>query len=331
MTNQPDQHGTDSDCVVEVRDLVMRYGDKTVVDHIDMDLYRGEILAFLGPNGAGKTTTVEILEGYRSRTSGTVSVLGVDPGNAPRDWREQVGVVLQESEPYPELTVAETIEMHGRYYRNARPCGEVVEMVGLTDAANQRCRRLSGGQRRRLDLGLALVGDPEVVFLDEPTTGFDPNARREAWEMIRSLREYGKTALLTTHYMEEAEQLADRILVISQGHIVAQGTTEELASLVHIEPVISWEIVGDTPTVPDKFSQNQAGQQFTMETKDVTSDLHALTGWALEQQVELVDLNVKHPSLEDVYLALVGTQPTATEEPSQESTRRRSRASRRAK
>ena len=307
MTSHTNGPMNDREPVVKVRDLVKRYGDKTVVDQVNMDLCRGEIVAFLGPNGAGKTTTVEILEGYRPKTSGSVSVLGVDPERAPRDWRENIGIVLQESEPYPELTVAETVAMHGRYYRDARPYQQVVDMVGLSDAANQRCRKLSGGQRRRLDLGLALVGNPEVVFLDEPTTGFDPSARREAWEMIRSLRTYGNTVLLTTHYMDEAQQLADRILVIVGGRIVAQGTADELGSLVDIKPAITWTTNRDAPPVPDRFQATSDGTQTTIETEDVTAVLHALTSWALDNEVELADLGVHHPSLEDVYLALVGT------------------------
>ncbi|MEM7275922.1 MAG: ABC transporter ATP-binding protein, partial [Actinomycetota bacterium] len=202
---------------IEVRDLHKSYGGFQAVRGVDLGVAEGEILAFLGPNGAGKTTTIEILEGYRDRDRGEVAVLGEDPATAPLSWRERIGIVLQESEPVPELTALETLEMHGAYYRNPRPAPEVLEIVGLADSADQRTRKLSGGQKRRLDLALALVGNPELVFLDEPTTGFDPSARRESWGMIEALRQLGSTVLLTTHYMDEAEQLADRIVVIAGG------------------------------------------------------------------------------------------------------------------
>src|SRR6266699_2634796 len=220
----------DLEPVVSVRGLVKRYGSRTAVDGIDLDVYRGEIFAFLGPNGAGKTTTVEILEGFRQRTVGEVSVLGLDPATAPGAWRDRVGVVLQESEPEPGLSVRECLALYAGFYRAPRDIEETISLVGLGPQAGTLGTRLSGGQRRRLDFALALIGDPELLFLDEPTTGFDPSARRAAWEVVAGLRRLGKTIFLTTHYMDEAEQLADRIAVLSAGRIVAEGTPQTLAN-----------------------------------------------------------------------------------------------------
>ena len=210
--------------VIKVQGLQMSYGSHDAVRGIDLDVQAGEVFAFLGPNGAGKTTTVEILEGFRHRTAGEISVLGEDPAKAGGDWRARIGVVLQESEPEAELTVAECASLYAGYYPRARSIQETLEFVGLADRSSIRCGRLSGGQRRRLDVALALIGDPELLFLDEPTTGFDPSARRAAWDVISGLRDLGKTIFLTTHYMEEAEYLADRISVIAKGEIVAEGT-----------------------------------------------------------------------------------------------------------
>src|SRR5664279_700772 len=216
--------------VITVRGLRMKYGSVEAVAGIDLDVYAGEVFAFLGPNGAGKTTTVEILEGYRKRSAGEVSVLGVDPGRADGVWRGRIGVVLQESEPEAELTVEECLSLYAGYYPAPRPVAETLDLVGLKQRAGSRCGRLSGGQRRRLDVALALIGDPELLFLDEPTTGFDPSARRSAWEVIAGLRSLGKTIFLTTHYMEEAEYLADRVAVIAAGRIVAEGTPATLGA-----------------------------------------------------------------------------------------------------
>ena len=213
--------------VIEVRGLRMSYGTLDAVAGIDLDVQAGEVFAFLGPNGAGKTTTVEILEGFRRRTGGDACVLGVDPARAGGDWRARIGVVLQESEPEPELTVDECVSLYASYYATARPVQETLKMVGLADRSSVRCARLSGGQRRRLDVALALIGDPELLFLDEPTTGFDPAARHATWEVIAGLRDLGKTIFLTTHYMEEAQYLADRIAIIANGRIVASGTAAE--------------------------------------------------------------------------------------------------------
>ena len=213
---------------VSVADLAKSYGGTQALRGVTFEIAPGEVFGLLGPNGAGKTTTVEILEGYRLRDAGEVSVLGTDPQTAPLAWRERIGVVLQSSAMYQLLTVMESLELFAGYYEQPRPVAEVVELIGLEEKRNALVRTLSGGQRRRLDLGLALVGDPELIFLDEPTTGFDPSARRRAWETIRSLRSLGKTILLTTHYLDEAEQLADRVAVLREGEIVAAGTPAEL-------------------------------------------------------------------------------------------------------
>ncbi|MEL6984997.1 MAG: ABC transporter ATP-binding protein, partial [Actinomycetota bacterium] len=296
---------------IEVRGLRKRYGDFEAVKGIDLDVDQGEILAFLGPNGAGKTTTIEILEGYRDRDAGEVTVLGVDPANAPLSWRDKVGIVLQESEPVPELTALESVSMHAAYYAEPRDPAEVLEIVGLTDSADQRTRKLSGGQKRRLDLALALVGSPRLVFLDEPTTGFDPSARRESWDMIEALRQLGSTVLLTTHYMDEAEQLADRIVVIADGEIAARGTAADLAAQVGAIPTIRWRPAPDAADPPGQLGATP-GPDGTMviSTEDVVPVLNGLTGWAIEHGVDLDDLAVFRPTLEDVYLELTRTAPT---------------------
>ncbi len=228
--------------VISVRGLVKRYESHQAVAGIDLQVRRGEIFAFLGPNGAGKTTTVEILEGFRQRTAGEVSVLGQDPATADREWRDRVGVVLQESEPEPGLSVRECLAMYAGYYRTPRDIDETIALVGLTAKAGALGTRLSGGQRRRLDFALALIGDPELIFLDEPTTGFDPSARRAAWEVVAGLRKLGKTIFLTTHYMDEAEYLADRITVLSAGQIVAEGTPRTLGGRDQMTSAISFTL-----------------------------------------------------------------------------------------
>jgi len=281
---------------------------------VDLDVEEGEILAFLGPNGAGKTTTIEILEGFRTRTSGEVTVLGHDPETAPLEWRERIGIVLQESEPVPELTALEAVTMQAAYYRNARNPAEVLDIVGLTDSADQRTRKLSGGQKRRLDLALALVGNPALVFLDEPTTGFDPSARRESWDMIERLRELGSTVLLTTHYMDEAEQLSDRIVVIADGRIVARGTAADLAAQVDARTRISWRPAPDDPKPPERLGWiEDATGHAVIDTNDVVVVLHTLTSWASEMSLDLPELNVARPTLEDVYLMLTAQASNATE------------------
>lgn len=299
---------------ISVEGLVMRYGDFTAVDGVDLHVDEGEILAFLGPNGAGKTTTIEILEGFRQRTSGQVSVLGEDPASAPLSWRERVGIVLQESEPVPELTAGEAVRMQAGYYANPRNPEETLELVGLSDSADTRTRKLSGGQKRRLDLALALVGNPSLVFLDEPTTGFDPSARRESWEMIEALRELGSTVLLTTHYMDEAEHLADRIVVIANGKIVARGTANELAEQVKATTRITWTPQTDFPEPPESLGWQKTQTGAVIATDDVVPALSALTSWAMEAGVDLPDLNVARPTLEDVYLTLTGVDEQRVEE-----------------
>ena len=299
------------DLAIDVSGLTKSYGDVAVVKGIDLAVEYGEIVAFLGPNGAGKTTTIEILEGFRERDGGTVSVLGEDPATAPLSWRERVGIVLQESEPTPELTAAESISLQSGYYRDSRDPGEVLELVGLADSANTRTRKLSGGQKRRLDLGMALVGNPDLVFLDEPTTGFDPSARRESWGMIEALADLGKTVLLTTHYMDEAEQLSDRIVVIGDGVIIANGTSGELSEQVSAGARITWRPRPDDPAPPPELevSVSSDGHLATLEGGDVLVQLNALTGWALEQRIDLTDLEVRRPTLEDAFLALTKQSP----------------------
>jgi ABC-2 type transport system ATP-binding protein len=273
---------------ISVRDLRRSYGALEAVRGISFEVARGEVFGLLGPNGAGKTTTVEILEGYRKRDRGEVEVLGTDPARAAGDWRERIGVVLQSSAMYETLTVDEMLGVFAGYYRSPRPLDEVVELVGLQDKRSIRVRRLSGGQRRRLDLGLALVGDPELIFLDEPTTGFDPGARRRAWETIRGLRSLGKTILLTTHYLDEAEQLADRVAVLRRGEIVASGPPSELTSAVHQTEI--------------RYRDN--GREVVLHTDEPTRLLHELTSQALGQGRELDGLVVRRPTLEEVYLSL---------------------------
>jgi ABC-2 type transport system ATP-binding protein len=275
---------------IAVRDLRKAYGELEAVRGISFEVQEGEVFGLLGPNGAGKTTTVEILEGYRKRDAGQVEVLGTDPARAGGDWRERIGVVLQSSAMYETVTVAESLKIFAGYYREPRPVDEVIELIGLQEKRNDRVRLLSGGQRRRLDLGLALVGDPELLFLDEPTTGFDPGARRRAWEMIRSLRSLGKTILLTTHYLDEAEQLADRVAVLRQGQIAAVGAPAELT--------------GSAPQTEIRYREN--GREVVVHTDEPTRILNELTSAALAEGHELEGLVVRRPSLEEVYLTLTG-------------------------
>ena len=274
---------------ISVRGLHMSYGDLEAVRGVDFDIHEGEVFGLLGPNGAGKTTTVEILEGYRRRTAGEVTVLGHDPQNPGPEFRQRIGVVLQQSELWPNLSVRETHRVFAGYYAHPRDIDEVIELVGLTEKRDARVKTLSGGQKRRLDLGVALVGDPDLVFLDEPTTGFDPAARRAAWEMIRSLRSLGKTVLLTTHYLDEAEQLADRVAVMREGRIVTLGTPRELTS-ADLEVEI-------------RYRRN--GEEVLLRTSEPTRVLHELTEEALARGEELERLEVRRPTLEEVYLALV--------------------------
>ena len=274
---------------IAVRGLRKSYGDLEAVRGVDFEIEQGEVFGLLGPNGAGKTTTVEILEGYRRRDAGEVSVLGHDPQSPGPDFRQRIGVVLQQSEVWANITVRETHWMFAGYYEHPRDIDEVIELVGLSEKRDARVKTLSGGQKRRLDLGLALVGDPDLVFLDEPTTGFDPAARRAAWEMIRSLRLLGKTVLLTTHYLDEAEQVADRVAVMRDGMIVKIGTPRELTT-ADLEVEI-------------RFRRN--GEDVLIRTTEPARVLHELTGEALARGEELERLEVRRPSLETVYLALI--------------------------
>ena len=310
---------------IEVTGLRKSYGAHEAVAGVDLHVEEGEILAFLGPNGAGKTTTVEILEGFRTRTAGEVSVLGQDPASAGLDWRERIGIVLQESQPEEYLTVAETGIMWAAYFPAPRPVAEVLELVGLAGHRDQRVGRLSGGQRRRLDLALALVGNPELLFLDEPTTGFDPTARREAWAMIDGLRDLGVTVLLTTHYMDEAQNLADRISVIAAGQIIATGTAADLAEAASLQTRISWNAqevplnglpdqlraaatVFDVAGQPGDSSTSAAGgpSRLAILTNEVTDTVAALLQVAGRLGGKIESLEVQTPTLEDTYLALIG-------------------------
>jgi ABC-2 type transport system ATP-binding protein len=294
--------------VIRVRGLRMSYGHYEAVRGIDLDVARGEILAFLGPNGAGKTTTVEILEGFRQRTGGDVQVLGTDPAHAGPDWRARVGVVLQESAPENWLTVSECVSMYAGYYPRPLPVGRALELVGLTSKAGDRCDRLSGGQLRRLDMALALIGDPELVFLDEPTTGFDPSARHTAWEVISSLRELGKTIFLTTHYMEEAEALADHIVIIAAGKVVASGTLATIGGRAADATTIAFTLPGglteaDLPDLPAPVTSGP-GRRAEIVCDQPVPVLAPLTAWAAQRGYPLADLAVHRPTLEEIYLRL---------------------------
>jgi ABC-2 type transport system ATP-binding protein len=294
--------------VIRVRGLRKSYGPVEAVRGLDLEVHAGEVFAFLGPNGAGKTTTVEILEGYRRRDAGEVSVLGRDPGRPSRDWYARLGVVLQTSQVQRELTVRETVAMHAGYYPAPRPVDQTIELVGLGDQQGQRAGKLSGGQQRRLDVALALVGDPALLFLDEPTTGFDPAARRNAWAMIASLRELGKTVFLTTHYMDEAQELADRVAIITGGRIVAEGPPGQLGPDPDRRRTRVVFRVPGPARLPDQLAARARldGDHVELPSDDPVADLHALPGWALEHQVYLVDLEVRRERLEDVYLQLTG-------------------------
>jgi ABC-2 type transport system ATP-binding protein len=294
------------DAVISVHGLSKSYGDVKAVQGIDLEVRAGEIFAFLGPNGAGKTTSVEILEGFRRRDAGDAQVLGVDPAGADRAWRERVGFVLQQSKPDAYLTVRESLGLYAGYYSSPRPIEETIELIGLTEAADQRAQKLSGGQQRRLDVGLALIGDPELLFLDEPTTGFDPSARRRFWAVIESLSELGKTIFLTTHYMEEAQALADRVAIIVAGQIIAEGPPDELSGRERDVVEISFRLPGGVAIdeLPLAAAVQKANGQVAIRSERPVESLNELTGWALARGVALPGLEVRRPSLEDVYLQL---------------------------
>jgi ABC-2 type transport system ATP-binding protein len=294
---------------ISVRGLRKSYGEREVVRGIDIEVRHGEIFAFLGPNGAGKTTTVEILEGYRSRNTGEVTVLEKDPAAADGRWRARIGLVLQSCTMPAELTVRELVELYAGYYPHPRGSTQTIELVGLTEKADARTQQLSGGQLRRLDVALALIGDPELVFLDEPTTGFDPSARHHAWEVIANLRDLGKTIFLTTHYMDEAQALADRVAVIAAGEIVAEGTPDTLGGRDRVMSDISFALppYADLSELPPELataaSRHDDGRIHVTVDAPARS-LYQLSGWALERGEDLGDLTVGRPSLEDVYLRL---------------------------
>jgi ABC-2 type transport system ATP-binding protein len=299
------------EAVISVKGLRKSYGELEALRGIDLDVARGEIFAFLGPNGAGKTTAISVLEGYLERDAGEVEVLGEDPASVGRDWRGRVGFVLQECRMEPLLTVRETLEMYAGYYEHPRDVAETIELIGLTDKADDRTGRLSGGQQRRLDVAVALIGDAELLFLDEPTTGFDPSARRAAWQVIEGLRDLGKTVMLTTHYMDEAQALADRVAVIASGRIIAAGTPDDLGGRRDAECVISFELPGgDSATVQAAVGGewSRTNGRLSLRTGDPTRSLHELTGWALANGIGLEGLEVTRPSLEDVYLELTAAE-----------------------
>jgi ABC-2 type transport system ATP-binding protein len=297
-----------AEAVIAVAGLRKAYGEVEAVRGVDLVVHRGEVFAFLGPNGAGKTTTVEILEGFRERDAGEVEVLGADPAVAPREWRQRIGVVLQESEVPELLTVRESLQLFAGYFERSRTIDETIALVGLEAQADQRAGKLSGGQRRRLDVALALVGSPELLFLDEPTTGFDPAARRAAWDVIEGLRELGTTILLTTHYLEEAERLADRVGIIKDGMIVAEGPPAQIGGDERRIARIRFR-------APDaELPEGMVAHDGWVELRSATpvSDLARVCGWADERGIDLPDLEVVRPSLEDVYLELTADHPAAT-------------------
>jgi ABC-2 type transport system ATP-binding protein len=297
--------------VVRVSGLTKSYGHLRAVAGVSFEIRRGEVFALLGPNGAGKTTTVEILEGFRRRDGGDVAVLGLDPSRQRARLKKQIGIVLQSTGVDRYLTVAETIAMYSRYYPHPRPIEDVMAVVGLVDKRDTRVIKLSGGQQRRLDVAIALAGDPELLFLDEPTTGFDPAARHEVWQVVKNLAALGKTVLLTTHYMDEAQELADRVAVIVSGRIVTEGTPTTLAGRDAARAKVRYR-VPDGVAPPARWGGPPSPQgllEFIPE--DLTTALHQLTGWALDHDVRLEDLQIVRPSLEDVYLQLTGAPAAA--------------------
>ena len=300
---------------IEVRNLTKSYGETQAVKGIDLRVESGEIFALLGPNGAGKTTTVEILEGHRKRSGGDVSVLGHDPGRGERSFKERIGIVLQETGVEPYLTVAEVIDLFRGYYPNPLPVDEIVELVGLQEKRDTRVSKLSGGQQRRLDVAIGLVGNPDLLFLDEPTTGFDPSARRGAWRIVKDLAGAGKTVFLTTHYMDEAQFLADRVAIIARGQIIAEGPPATLATHDLAQTTISFALP-DGHVLPQSIGASATGDLVELTTPEPMRTLHELTGWALERGVELQGLTVGRASLEDVYLDLtsggLGQRPEPT-------------------
>jgi len=307
---------------IEARGLSKRYGDLEAVRDVSFSVAVGEVFCLLGPNGAGKTTITEILEGYRQRSDGEASVLGLDPAGGARELRERVGIVPQSCGVQNDLTVGELLEMYGRYHRRRRSADELIELVELDAKRDTRAATLSGGQRRRLDLALALVGDPDLLFLDEPTTGFDPQARRNAWSTIRTLCELGKTIFLTTHFMDEAQTLADRVAVMRAGKIIATGAPDELGGRDARPAEIRFGLpsgvaLEELPDVP-ALERSVEGGRVLIRTAEAVRATAQITAWALEHDVELEHFSVSQPTLEDVYLELTGDeQPAEARRPSQ--------------
>jgi ABC-2 type transport system ATP-binding protein len=293
---------------ISVEDLQMAYGPNEAVRGISFEVAVGEVFGFLGPNGAGKTTTIEILEGYRKRTGGNVSVLGADPGRPTRQWRARIGLVLQECELDPTLTVRELVTLFSNFYPSPGPVDETIELVGLAEKRDARVGTLSGGQRRRVDVAVGIIGDPELVFLDEPTTGFDPSARRDAWNMIEGLKELGKTIFLTTHYMDEAQHLADRVAILRHGELVAIGDLAKIGAGTGAQTVIRFRVphgasADDLSSVVDHPVQ-LSGDIATIKVDSPQRPLYKLTGWAEERGITLDGLEAVHPTLEDIFLEL---------------------------
>jgi ABC-2 type transport system ATP-binding protein len=307
--------GRDGAAVVDRHAIVVRglhksYGSTEVLRGIDFEVRTGEVFGFLGPNGAGKTTAIEILEGYRERSAGEVTVLGVDPGRPTREWRDRIGLVLQECELEPLMTVAETLSLYSSFYVSPLTVDATAELVGLAHKRDDRVRTLSGGEKRRLDVAVALIGDPDLLFLDEPTTGFDPSARRDAWNMLEGLRSLGKTLFLTTHYMDEAQHLSDRVAILRGGEIVAIGRPSELGAAGAGGTAISFRLRGDASV--DSLRANVSapvealGGVVSLRTDNAQRVLYELTSWAEREHIELLDLQVRRPTLEDVFLELTG-------------------------
>jgi len=286
-----------------VEDLVKRFGRFTAVENVSFEVAAGQVTAVLGPNGAGKTTTIEILEGFQAPTAGTVRVLGADPRTAGRAWRARIGLVLQATSLDAQLTVAEALSLFGTLYPDPRGVGEVLDVIDLDADARTRIGALSGGQRRRVDLGIAIIGQPEMLFLDEPTTGLDPEARRRLWSVIENLTAGGTTVLLTTHYLDEAQHLAGRVIVLADGRVVADAAPDQLRAMGGV-PVISYRLPAAAPALPAALAEYVDGSQLVLPSADVTADLALLVGWARQNHVDLTGLEVAPPSLEDAYLAL---------------------------
>ncbi len=291
--------------VIEIKGLRKVYGDVEAVKGIDLHVERGEVFALLGPNGAGKTTTAEILEGFRDRSAGEVSVLGHDPAEGEASLKQRIGIVLQSTGVDPYLTVRETIDLYSGYFPKPRDADEVIDLVGLSEKRTTRVNKLSGGQQRRLDVAIALAGDPELLFLDEPTTGFDPSARRNAWEIVKNLVALGKTVFLTTHFMDEAQYLADRVAIIAHGELVSEGTPDTIAGRDTMRARIRFR-VADGAQPPDLGQAELPDGSFEIRAEDPTRPVHQLTGWALDGGVRFEVLEVSRPSLEDVYLEITG-------------------------